>query len=458
MRPNFTSGIINTCIRRRATDTLHDLRSLTAFTLFDMVSPLDDDYEVTSPSLGLGSNHSRCRYDLGCGSCNPAMANVSRSNRELAEEVHKENKKNSTLYRIVPQELLDKIVSNLSLSSVISAKSSCRLFSRCGPPLCRLTTTARNDPLVVFDLRCKSEKPGELGKQPCCSYCKDIHDPAMFSKRHQAKSPYQRQCKGGVYYMELNPHWFMGFRQLGNLIAGLSPYTSYVTPPGQPNPRIWTFGSTPTLPGIPGYDSDDSDIMVRHGQPFLCFCPEGSSELYSKRNFSLPAVPVVPSPGQPPYAFFPLHVSAAWLRKADESIILVSKWTLRKDIQKPGQWDITAILAEMRQHTFNLCPHIQLNDHRLVHAVREYHGRISSHITVPCVQCTTVIRLSSSKQMIPVLPTHASHKVVLIVERTLGRLRTPMDPKWLNQLVLETENGGQNNQPLCQQGCCYLNA
>ncbi|MCJ1246235.1 hypothetical protein MMC30_003441 [Trapelia coarctata] len=271
----------------------------------------------------------------------------------------------------------------------------------------------------------------------------------MFSKTHHAKSPYRRLCKGSIYHVELNPHWSMGFRPMSNLITNLQPYNSFVMPSGPPA-RFFTSG----LYALPGYSQDDSNVMRRHGQPFLVFNPEETSEFYPNRNFSLPAVAIAPLPGQPTYAFFPLVVSSAWLRKGDDSILLVSKWTFRKDIKMQEQWDKSAILAEVRQHSFNICPHVKLNDKRVVHAVSEHHAPIPRRITVDCSQCATAINVSSSKEAIPELPTHTSYKIVLIVERNLGKFKTPTDPEWLAQLALETMDGKQTSMPLCLQACC----
>jgi len=184
----------------------------------------------------------------------------------------------------VPQELIDKIFSKFTLSSAISAKSSCKLFARSGPPLCRLTTEARKQSLLVFDLRYKNEKRSRWWEQLYCSYCKDLHDPIMFSERDHAESTYRRHFKDCIYHVELNPHWFMSFRQLGNLIAATSPY---VTPSGPAN--FWTLGWTDLNP--PNYGQDDINIMLRHGKSLLTFSPT-ARERCPKKNFSLPAVPV----------------------------------------------------------------------------------------------------------------------------------------------------------------------
>ena len=441
-----------------------------------MVSPLVDGYDVTCKSLGLGSlaKHSQCRHAGGCALCTPAKMNVSRFHSSLAEEVYLGNKKNSALYKTVPQELLDKIFSHLPLSSAISAKSSCQLLYRCGPPLCRLTTKARNQPLVVFDLRCKSEKHGKSGDQLCCNYCKCLHPSVQFSERHRAKAPHRRQCKGSIYSVELNPHWFMGFRQLLNLIEHLRPYTPppiYVVGPAPrrgATPQTYATaaaraasnsfnqptGQHRTLRASPGFDRYETELMLRHERPLLSVFPEERSQHYPKRNFELPSVQIYTSPGCSPHTFSPLQVSALWLRDTKASLILVSKWTLQIDMEEQEQSNEPAILAKLRHYSFNLCPHLKSNDRRVVQAVKDCHLLIRRNIPVECLECTTIVRVSSLREKILTLPTRTSHEVALLVERNLGEFKSPTDPLWLAQLQPETEDGKQKSMPLCLQECC----
>jgi len=441
-----------------------------------MVSPLVDGYSVTCKSLGLGSpaKNSHCRHAGGCALCTPSKMKVSRFHSSLAEEVYLGNKKNSTLYRTVPQELLDKIFSHLPLSSAVSAKSSCQLFYRCGPPLCRLTAKARNQPLVVFDLRCKSEGRSKLGDQLCCSYCKCFHPSVQFNERHRAKAPDRRQCKGSVYSVELNPHWLMGFRQLLNLIEDMQPYTPrplYAAPPpprqGAP-PRLqvpapgrtpgYTFtsptGRRQALRAPPGFNRYETELMLRYGRPLLSFFPEERSEHYPKRTFELPSIQIYSSPGCSPHTFSPLQVSSFWIRKANASLLLVSKWTLQTDVIEQEHSNEPAVLAEVRHYSFNLCPHIKFNDSRVVQAVKDIYSLVPRNIIVDCFKCVTVVRVSSLREKIPVLPTHTSHRVVLLVERNLGDFKSPTDRRWLAQLRPETKDGKQKSTSPCLNECC----
>lgn len=389
-------------------------------------------------------------------------AKVSRFHTSLANEIYQENKSNSTLYRKIPQELLDQIFSNLSLSSAISAKSWCKLFYQCGPPLCRLASKARKQPVVVYDLRCKSEKRGELDDGLCCSCCRSIHPSALFNERHQAKAPDRRHCKGSIYYVELNPHWSLNFRQFVNLVADLHPYTpaaTHQTPyqiaPTRTNP-VYTIRSRAGLGRLLRAAPDDqrvaNDIELGRGRRLLSLFPQGASTHNPNKDFCLPGVQIYTSPGRPAYKFNPLHVSSAWLREADNSIVYVAKWTLQVDIDERKQLDKSAILAEVRHYNFDLGPHLKFNSVETVNAVWQYHSVFYRYVPLKCNQCGTVVRVSSSKEKIPELPTHISHRVVFIVERNLGDFKSPA------QLQLETENGRQKSMPPCLQDCCRTKA
>ena len=283
----------------------------------------------------------------------------------------------------LPRELLDSILSHLRTDELISFRLTCRNLYQSNPPMTVLVEELRTS--ISFDgegawLYLAEGTWARTKGLHLCSGCRKYQPRAQFDDGELTMNARQRKCIAYTARMYFTPDHSLSFVELASR----------------------------TQDRISNLDSIGSNHAsnLQNSCRFAMWWPDG----WRGQD---PSSPYVPTP--------------VYLRgNTADGDYLYYTWCFSFDTAQSPPASVAEIGEELGKSVVDLCPHIKSDDRRYIEAFHH-----CQHLRPVLRDCASSVSCSRCGMRSTVLCRADNSRIIIEVERRLGKLVAAWDPQWL---------------------------
>ncbi|MCJ1397664.1 hypothetical protein MMC11_000860 [Xylographa trunciseda] len=322
-----------------------------------------------------------------------------------------------------------------------------------------------------------------------CADCNKFHQTKYFDILDivtNALSP--RSCIGSTGYVNLHPKWSMNFWDFREIIQNLRGHTHdykvmeldngrqvmevmererrYLNTPDQVTESLEYMEEVAEGEDTEGIhdteDTDDLDTSHRKGAAYYDIFSSDMLNDAQTFRYHIPKNARVQNFITPQSTFHQRDIKIAdiyaWISRvqfyslSDGAVRAILVWFLNLDCLKfPHSPTLEDMAKELDENGLcvNLCPHVKMNDERVIatyfsgQIAEGRHGKTPSSDSFQCSHCLTRIKVQMRKPRGAVIaPQEYNQRFIranvsclaVAVTRNFGKLQSALDPAWLNQL------------------------